>query len=97
MSLNLVRWSGPLVGALALLAASGCGGGGGGKKSVNPLDPTVNVFGSASGTQILFGAQQYVESGGFKRKRSHVRLNGLHATRGRRFHPQLCPFQHGPT
>src|SRR6185369_2856402 len=49
MSLNLVRWSGPLVGALALLAASGCGGGGGGKKSVNPLDPTIQVFGSASG------------------------------------------------
>ena len=49
MSLNLVRWSGPLVGALALLAATGCGGGGGGKKSVNPLDPTITVIGSTSG------------------------------------------------
>jgi YVTN family beta-propeller protein len=49
MSLKLVRWSGPLVGALALAALTGCGGGGGGKKSVNPVDPTINVFGPVSG------------------------------------------------
>lgn len=50
MSSKLMRWSSPLIGTLAVVTLAGCGGGGGGgKKSVNPLDPTINVFGPVSG------------------------------------------------